>query len=614
MKSLSFPGHLPRVYRPLAVALLCAGLAAPAQAGAAGPAGTPTSVRLASAATAFDAQVDAFLAAYWALFPEAAVGAGHYAAAARLPAPTETARLAQLSFCDAWLQKLAALSSRQDLTPAQQGDLALLQNHLNGLRWSLSTLRADRWDPSVYNVAEPFGELLNKDFAPLPQRLALIDQRLRQVPAYYRAALARIENPSPEHLRLAIRQNLGALAIFRQDIPAAAREAGLSPARQRELQRHAEAAAAAVEDFVAALRAIDARQTAAGGAGAGRSFRLGRELYEAKFGYEIQASVDAQTLYQRALAEKAALHQRMSVLADQLWPGLFPDQTPPQDRLDKIARVIDKLSERHTTPAAYVDEIKAQIPALAAWVQSHELLELDPSKPLQVRQTPAYMRGVAGASISAPGPLDPGGATYYNVDALDDYTPAQAESFLREYNHWVLQILSIHEAIPGHYLQLLHANKSPSKVKALFGNGAMVEGWAVYSERMMIESGWGGGAPEMGLMYAKWNLRSVCNTLLDYSVHVLGMDEAAAMQLLQREAFQNHTEAVEKWHRAQVSSVQLSSYFAGFSEILALREELKKSEGPRFRLKDFHEDFLGYGSAPVSMVRRLMLQGARGKS
>ena len=551
----------------------------------------------------FDAEINRFLAAYWQLLPQAAVESGQYAAAARLPAPTEADRLAQVAFCELWLKRFAKLAqANKALSASQQGDLALIDNQLQSLRWSLTTLRADRWDPSGYNVAMAFGELLNKDFAPLKTRLGLVDKRLQQVPAYYRAALAQIKAPSPAHLRLAIEQNEGALDTFRSEIPKAMSSAKLDAATTRRYSQHNRAALAAVEAFVAALKQLEAAQMADG---SGRSFRLGKELFEAKFGYDIQATVDANTLYQRALAEKALLHDRMGILATQLWPGLFPGETAPADRIAKIARVIDKLSERHTTPAAYIDTIKAQIPALAAWVTQQDLLTLDPSRPLVVRETPTWMRGVAGASISAPGPMDPKGATYYNVDPIDAYTPEKAESYLREYNHWTLQVLSIHEAIPGHYVQLLYSNKSASKVKSLFGNGAMIEGWAVYGERMMMESGYD-PSPEMGLMYAKWNLRSVCNAILDHAVHVDGMSESDAMNLLEREAFQSHAEATGKWRRVQVSSVQLSSYFAGFSDILALREQLKGERGPRFNLKAFHEEFLSYGSSPVKMVSRLM--------
>jgi len=270
--------------------------------------------------------------------------------------------------------------------------------------------------------------------------------------------------------------------------------------------------------------------------------------------------------------------------------------------------VIDKLSANHVAPADFVPEIKREIPVLQDWVNSHQLLTLDPKKPLEVRQTPAYQSGVAGASINAPGPYRPQDRTYYNVTPLDNETSAQAESTLREYNHWILQIMNIHEAIPGHYAQLIYANRSPSIVKSLFGNGAMVEGWAVYGERMMLESGYGDNAPEMWLMYSKWNLRSVTNTILDYSVHVLGMTKEEALDLLTRQAFQTPSEAEGKWRRVQLSSVQLTSYFSGYSEIMALREQRKQALGARFSLKQFHEQFLSYGSAPVKMIGELMTQ------
>jgi uncharacterized protein (DUF885 family) len=278
---------------------------------------------------------------------------------------------------------------------------------------------------------------------------------------------------------------------------------------------------------------------------------------------------------------------------------------PPQ-RSAKIAMVIDKLSANHVPREQFVAEIRRQIPVLQDWVVQHNLLTLDSSKPLVVRETPLYQRGVAGASVDAPGPYRPQDRTYYNVTPLDGLSPEQAESSLREYNTWMLQILNIHEAIPGHYAQLVYANKSPSLIKSLFGNDAMVEGWAVYGERMMLESGYGDNAPEMWLMYSKWNLRSVTNTILDYSVHVLGMSEADAIDLLTRQAFQTRTEAQEKWRRVQVSSVQLTSYFSGYSDIMELREQRKQALGPRFVLKDFHEQFLSYGSAPVRVIRELM--------
>ena len=312
-------------------------------------------------------------------------------------------------------------------------------------------------------------------------------------------------------------------------------------------------------------------------------------------------------MYARALAEKDLLLERMEGLADQLWPRYFPGESAPSDTFEKIGCVIGRLADDHVPPAQLLPEIERQIPELERWVRDHNLIELDPTKPLIVRETPPHKRGIAGASIDSPGPYDAGAPTYYNVTPLDDLPAARAESWLREYNRWMLPVLNIHEAIPGHYVQLVYANRSPSLIKSIFGNGAMIEGWAVYSERMMLESGYGEHQAEAWLVYSKWNLRSVCNTILDYGVHVLGMTEAEAIDLLTRQAFQTEAEAADKWRRVTLSSVQLTSYFAGYAAILDLREQLKRDRAAAFDLKSFHEQFLSYGSAPVRVIRELML-------
>ena len=238
---------------------------------------------------------------------------------------------------------------------------------------------------------------------------------------------------------------------------------------------------------------------------------------------------------------------------------------------------------------------------------------MDPSKPLVVRKEPDYMAGVAGASISAPGPYDKLGNTYYNVGSLSGWPKEKSESYLKEYNHYILQILNIHEAIPGHYTQLVYSNQSPSIIKSILGNGSMVEGWAVYSERMMLEEGYGNNDPAMWLMYYKWNLRATCNFILDYDVHTGSLTKEAALKFLTEEAFQQQTEAENKWRRVQLTQVQLTSYFNGFTEIYELREEMKKILGDKFNLKQFHEKFLSYGSSPVRVIRELMLKENKSK-
>ena len=217
------------------------------------------------------------------------------------------------------------------------------------------------------------------------------------------------------------------------------------------------------------------------------------------------------------------------------------------------------------------------------------------------------MAGVAGASMSSPGPYDKGGNSYFNVGSLSGWSAAKAESYLREYNQYTLQILCIHEAIPGHYVQLVYANQSPSLIKSVFGNGAMIEGWAVYSEEMMLDNGLDNNSPEMRLMWYKWHLRSVCNAILDYSVHAENMSKQAALKLLTTEAFQQQAEAEGKWKRVNVSSVQLDSYYAGYKEIMDLRDAYKKKLGEKYKLKNFNEKFLSYGSAPIKYIKEAIL-------
>lgn len=550
---------------------------------------------------AFDAATIQYLNALWRLEPESAILAGKFDTAATMKVPNSANRAAKLAFIDEWLAKFGKYKPA-DLSVRQRTDQVLLVNRLKADRWYLTEFQSWRWNPAQYSIAGPIDRILNTDYASLPQRLRTILRRLDKVPAYYKAAIDNIVNPTHEHTRLAIRQAPGNLAVL-DAVEKAVQESILSPFEKNLYQKRLAAARTAIERYVSYLTMVDQVQSVAN---TSRSFRIGRDLYEQKFMHDIQSASTAEQTYQKALAAREELLVRMDGLSDELWPKTMGGLPKPQDRFQKIGMVIDKLSANHVPREQFIDEIRRQIPVLQDFVTSRGLLDLDPDKPLVVRETPGYMRGVAGASINAPGPYRPQDRTFYNVTPLDELTPEQAESTLREYNHWMLQVLNIHEAIPGHYAQLVYANKSPSLVKSLFGNGAMVEGWAVYSERMMMEAGYGEAAPEMWLMYSKWLLRTVTNTILDYRVHVLGMEEAEAMDLLQRQAFQTRAQAQEKWNRVQVSSVQLASYFSGYTEIMELRERQKRKLGANFDLKKFHQQFLGYGNAPVKVIAEMM--------
>jgi uncharacterized protein (DUF885 family) len=547
----------------------------------------------------FNQMKERFVLQLWKVFPSWASGSGFHDYDEVLTIPDENNRTLENQFATAWIDSLNMIPLNE-LSISNRMDWEMMKNQLESILFYNNVFKSHEWNPSNYNLGGSFSEILNSEHANTETRLRALMKRLEKVADYYAAAKANIKNPTIEHTQLAIQQNRGAKETFSSEIPEAAAKSQLSEEEKNRLSQLCNKALTAIDDYVNWLEETDNANP--------RTFRLGKDLYQKKFAIDIQSGLSAEQLYNKALARKAELHKKMYELAMKLWPMHLGKQPYPKDSLELVRLIIDKLSVQHVHRDSFQSAIEQQIPELAAFVREKDLLYLDPEKPLVVRKEPAYMQGVAGASISSPGPYDKNGKTYYNVGSLAGYTPEQAESYLREYNHYILQILNIHEAIPGHYAQLVYSNKAPSIIKSLFGNGSMIEGWAVYSELMMLENGYGNNSDEMWLMYYKWNLRSVCNTILDYSVHNLDMSKEQALDLLMRQAFQQRTEAEGKWRRATLTQVQLTSYFNGFAEIVELREQLKQKKGEEFNLKQFHETFLSFGSAPVKLIAEVMLQ------
>lgn len=551
----------------------------------------------------FEAYKKSWVEKLWRMNPDWASAVGYHKYDSVLVIPTDKRRAGVSRTFKTRLSEMAAMDLKA-LSANNQTDYRMMENFMQYTIWQDSVLRPHEWDPSVYNIGGSVAEILNGRYDSLDTRLRAISHKLAKAPLYYETAIANLKNPTVEHTQLAILQNKGAAEIFGQAMFDSVEASGLKPAEKDLLRQRIATAKLAANGYARYLENTLLPKLKK--SKNPRSYRIGKELFAEKFRYEIQAGHTSEEIYRKALARKKMLHGQMVKLSRQLWPKYFTEPAPT-DSLEMVGKMISKLSEKHVRREEFVNAVRNQIPELVKFVNDKKLLTQDPSRPLVVRETPPYMRGSgAGASVSAPGPYDQKADTYYNVTPLDGYSAKEAESYLREYNNYTLQILNIHEAIPGHYTQLVYSNKAPSIIKAILGNGAMIEGWAVYAEIMMLENGYQ-NSPEMWLMYNKWNLRVTLNAILDYSVHVLGISEKDAMHLLRKEGFQEEIEAREKWTRAKLSQVQLSSYFTGFTEIYDLREELKKKQGKDFDLKKFHEQFLSYGSAPVKYIRELML-------
>jgi uncharacterized protein (DUF885 family) len=545
----------------------------------------------------FDAYKENFINSLWTIYPNWASSIGFHKNDSLLTIPDDTQRKNEIAFAESQLDSLS-LFNIDSLNNQNKTDFYLIENQLKSSIWSIQKFKSYQWNPAQYNVSEGFAEIINNNYAPLSQRLAAVKERLKFVPAYYEAAKKNIQNPTAEHTALAIDQNTGGLSVFEVDLVEALKKSSISAQEKEKISSLSKDAISAIQSYCSYLKELKNEQP--------KSFRIGKELYEEKFAFDIQSNYTAQGIYEKAIIHKKDLHQKMFAITKQLWPKYFATENCPSDSLIAIKKMIDRLSVEHVKPSEFQAAIDKQIPLLVEFIKNKNLIYIDPSKPLVVRKEPAYMAGVAGASISSPGPYDKNGNTYYNVGSLAGWDEAKAESYLREYNQYILQILNIHEAIPGHYTQLVYANQSPSLIKSILGNGAMIEGWAVYTEKMMLENGYGNNDPAMWLMYYKWNLRSTCNTIIDYSIQVNNMQKEAVIDLLTKQAFQQQAEAEGKWKRATLTQVQLCSYFTGFTEIVDLREAMQNKEKEQFDLKKFHETFLSFGSAPVKYIAALM--------
>jgi uncharacterized protein (DUF885 family) len=545
----------------------------------------------------FDAYKESFINSLWTIYPNWASSIGFHKNDSLLTIPDDAQRKNEIAFAESQLDSLG-LFNIDSLNNQNKTDFYLIENQLKSSIWSIQKFKSYQWNPAQYNVSEGFAEIINNNYAPLSQRLAAVKERLKFVPAYYEAAKKNIQNPTAEHTALAIDQNTGGLSVFEVDLVEALTKSSISAQEKEKISSLSKDAISAIQSYCTFLKELKNEQP--------KSFRIGKELYEEKFAFDIQSNYTAQGIYEKAIIHKKDLHQKMFAITKQLWPKYFATENCPSDSLIAIKKMIDRLSVEHVKPSEFQAAIDKQIPLLVEFIKNKNLIYIDPSKPLVVRKEPAYMAGVAGASISSPGPYDKNGNTYYNVGSLAGWDEATAESYLREYNQYILQILNIHEAIPGHYTQLVYANQSPSLIKSILGNGAMIEGWAVYTEKMMLENGYGNNDPAMWLMYYKWNLRSTCNTIIDYSIQVNNMQKDAVIDLLTKQAFQQQAEAEGKWKRATLTQVQLCSYFTGFTEIVDLREALQNKEKEQFDLKKFHETFLSFGSAPVKYIAALM--------
>jgi uncharacterized protein (DUF885 family) len=589
----------------------------------------------------FADRVDSFLDDFFRLYPVSATATGMHAVDGEWPDLSESGRASRVAFADRWDAELRGFAD-SGLTSDEKIDRDLLLSELAALLFDETELREGAWDALgyVYLLGGGIFPLLARDFAPLGSRLASVAGRLEGVPEVLAAARAELGSlpgrpVSRLHTEMAIKQLPGIAALADEAI-GRAEEAAEQPdvaAVTPRLQSAATAARVAIAAFEAFLREDLLPRSSGDG-------RLGAELFGRKLSHTFRSDLTADQIMAQARSEYEAVRGEMIRIARGIWGEWVPGQPLPtadgdggQDAADQrtVAAVTAAIGRAHHPAANLLEYCRESYGDIVDFCRARELISV-PDDPLEIDWTPPFLREFAGAMLDAPGPLDKGQkAFYFMTPPPAEWTAEQVESYLAEENDRQIDLTTIHEGTPGHYLQLVYSNRCPSIVRTVFGSGVFVEGWAVYVTQVMMDVGFHADDPALRLSHWKFYLRAITNAIIDIGIHAGSMTEQEAMDLMVRGGFQEESEARKKWDRARLTSTQLSTYFVGSMEMWRLerdrRERAAVASGdprgsaavpaprivgdfgrtPGFVYKEHLESVIAHGSPPIPLLRRILL-------
>jgi uncharacterized protein (DUF885 family) len=531
--------------------------------------------------------------------PEEATELGDHRFDDRLTDYSVAARAKELGSQKEFREKLSGIEASQ-VTGANNVDLRILKENIDYKIFEAEELKEADWNPLVYNqsLANSLYLLVARDFAPPEIRIPNLRKRLDGIPAVITQAKANLQHPPRIHTETAIEQTAGAINLVREGLDPLLFRA---PRMKKELAASQEKAAGALEGYKKWLQ-NDLLPRSDG------DFRLGPEKLRKKLRFALASDLPMEEIMERALADLRQTQTAIYETALPLYKKSFPKagKAALADKKKVTIAVLDKLAEQHPDDNTIVGYAQKIVGEATNFVKSHDLMTV-PETPLDVIVMPEFKRGTGIAYCDSAGPLEQNGKTFFAVEPTPrDWSTERKESFYREYNNYMVRDLTVHEAMPGHYLQLAHANefRAPTLVRAIFRSGTFIEGWAVYCEQMMAEQGYGG--PEVKMQQLKMRLRVICNAILDQSIHAGKMSEQEAMDLMMKEGYQQEGEAVAKWKRARLTSAQLSTYFVGVTEMIEMRNLAMKKAEADFNLRIYHDNILSFGSPPVKYVRELL--------
>ncbi len=518
----------------------------------------------------------------------------------------------QVAFYTTWQKRFRTEVDAKALNLQDQADWRMIDDNI-----ALSLLQLQKIQPQRYNPTTQVELLGNGLFLPLSQsyapqevRVGHVLSRVEAIPQFLAATKQTLIEADPIFISTAKMENDGNIDLIettlKEQIPAGS-------AQMKRYDQAAPKAIAALKEFNEWLdNDLAKRKTT-------KTWRLGKELYPEKFRLVMQTPVTPDKLLATAEGELKTTRDEMLEIALPMHKQMYPDHSDhtdlsPHDRENKIiSEVLVKVSDEHTQRDQLMATVKTNLGTIKQFIIEKKIVALSDRDNLKVIPTPPFMRGIYSVAgfASAP-PLEPNAEAQYWVTPIDPKaTEAQADSKLREYNKYALYWLSIHEALPGHYVQAEHANNlqpEPRRVmRNLFGNGAYVEGWAEYIAQVMMDEGFLNNDPKFHLVMRKLRLRLLANTILDIRMQTMNMTDEEAMNLMVNECFQTQAEADGKLRRAKLSSTQLPTYYVGKKDWLQLRKDYQSAMGANFNLAEFHNKVLDQGPVPIMYLRQIVM-------
>jgi hypothetical protein len=550
------------------------------------------------------------------------------------PDVSDAGRQADIDWVDRWAARFAALDGAA-LDAEERIDRDRMLAVLASRRHELAASRDGTWDPLywIYLLGDGLFGLLAREFAPAPARLASAASRMEGIPAIIDVACSSLgsipELPiSRFHTERALLDLPGIPSLIDEALEIAttvADEPGMADLRPR-LDAAATAAKAALERYDAHLR--DVVLPASEGEG-----RLGRPRFAAKLPHTLgDPGMTIEHVLGAAERQFHSVRAEMARLATELWPAWCGDEPRPPGDGELVRAVLDRIATDHPVPDELLDTSRAALKRIEAFCRERDLIGLA-DDPLDIRWTPLFLQGWAQAMLFSPGPFDVGEKAFFCITPPPpSWPPERTESWLREMNRRMLEIVTIHEAVPGHYLQGVYSNRAPSLVRRVFSDATFREGWAVYVTQVMIDAGFAADDPALELMHWKYYLRAATNAIIDVRIHALGMTEDEALDLMIRGGFQEEAEARAKYDRARLSSTQLSQYFVGSLGLWELEHEVRRRAAaaaiddpaaaeavpmpanvggypptPGFIYRSHLERVIGFGDLSLPLLRRVVL-------